>query len=191
MIYGYCRVSTKGQERYGTSLEEQRRQILNVYPGAQISLEAYSGAKSRPIFEELVGKLCAGDTLVVCKLDRFARSAQQGLDYISQLQGKGVKIHILNMGLIENTPMGKMMVTMLLAFAEFERDTIIERFNAGMDAAKAADPEWRNGRKRRDIPQELIDRINRGEITMYAAAKESGIPRTTIQNYFTRLKQSV
>ena len=116
---------------------------------------------------------------------RFLRYVQRSA------QEKGVKIHILNMGLIENTPMGKMMVTMLLAFAEFERDTIIERFNAGMDAARAADPEWRNGRKRREIPQELIDRINRGEITRYAAAKESGIPRTTIQNYFTRLKQTV
>ena len=65
----------------------------------------------------------------------------------------------------------------------------LDSINAEMDAARAADPEWRNGRKCRDIPQELIDRINRGEISIYAAAKESGIPRTTIQGYFNRLKQ--
>ena len=48
MIYGYCRVSSKGQQRYGTSLEEQKRQILSSYPGARIVQEAYSGAKERP-----------------------------------------------------------------------------------------------------------------------------------------------
>lgn len=75
MIYGYARVSTKGQQRYGTSLEGQRRQILCVYPGAKIVQEAYSGAKERPQFDELVERLQRGDMLVVCKLDRFAAAA--------------------------------------------------------------------------------------------------------------------
>ena len=96
MIYGYCRVSSKGQQRYGTSLEEQKRQILSSYPGARIVQEAYSGAKERPLFDELVGKLQRGDTLVVCKLDRFARSVQHGLNYITTLLDRGVKVHIMN-----------------------------------------------------------------------------------------------
>ena len=105
MICGYCRVSTKGQERDGNSLADQQAQILARYEGVEIVCEAYSGAKERPIFEELIEKCGEGDTLVVCKLDRFARSVQHGLNYIQRLMDKGVKIHILNMGLIEDTSM--------------------------------------------------------------------------------------
>lgn len=60
-----------------------------------------------------------GDTLVVTKLDRFCRTTKEGLEYIDKLISKGIKIHIFNMGLIEDTPMGKLIVTNLLAFAEF------------------------------------------------------------------------
>lgn len=64
--------------------------------------------------------------MVVTKLDRFCRSAKEGLGYIDFLMNKGVKIYILNMGLIENTPMGRLILTNLLAFAEFERSMIVE-----------------------------------------------------------------
>lgn len=76
---------------------------------------------------------------------RFCRSAKEGLTYIDELLNKGVIIHILNMGLIEDTPMGRLIVTNLLAFAEFERSMIIERTQGGKAIAKQ-DPNFREGR---------------------------------------------
>ena len=124
--YGYIRVSTKGQVP-GTSLAEQEQQIRERYPTATIVREAASGAHERQVFDNLCKSLQAGDTLVVCKMDRFCRSAKEGLQYVDLLRDKGVAVHILNMGLLDNSPMGRLVATMLLAFAEFERAQIIER----------------------------------------------------------------
>ena len=129
-IVGYCRVSTKGQLE-GNSIEEQSKSILERYPYAEIIEESYSAAKDRDVFNRIIESLNNGDTLVVTKLDRFCRTTKEGLQYIDLLMDKGVKIHILNMGLIEDTPMGRLIVTNLLAFAEFERAMIIERTQGG------------------------------------------------------------
>ena len=67
-----------------------------------------------------------GDTLVVTKLDRFARTTAEGINTIKSLFEKGVKVHVLNMGLVEDTPTGRLILTVMLAFAEFERDMIVE-----------------------------------------------------------------
>lgn len=93
--YGYIRVSTKGQVP-GTSLAEQEQQIKERYPTATIVKEAASGARERQAFDNLCKTLQAGDTLVVCKMDRFCRSAKEGLQYVDLLRDKGVAVHILN-----------------------------------------------------------------------------------------------
>jgi len=134
-IIGYCRVSTKGQLD-GNSIEEQSNKILDVYPTAELIEESYSGAKERTIFNKIVNGLVSGDALVVTKLDRFCRTTKEGLQYIDLLMNKGVRIHILNMGLIEDTPMGRLIATNLLAFAEFERAMIIERTQGGKAIAR-------------------------------------------------------
>lgn len=147
MIYGYCRVSTKGQAENGTSLEDQRRQILSKYPSAEIVSEAYSGYKEdRPTFDALVDKMIKGDTLVATKLDRFCRNAEKGLKAVRELLAKGCSIHILNFGLVEDTPNGKLMLTILEAFAEFERNMIVERTQSGKAWAREHDPSFKEGR---------------------------------------------
>ena len=93
MIYGYCRVSTKGQLE-GNSIEDQTNAIKEKYENAQIIIENYSAAKERPIFTELLEKLVPGDLLVVTKLDRFCRTTKEGLSYIDMLMNKGVHIQI-------------------------------------------------------------------------------------------------
>lgn len=108
--YGYIRVSTKGQVP-GTSLAEQEQQIRERYPTATIVREAASGAHERQVFDNLCKSLQAGDTLVVCKMDRFCRSAKEGLQYVDLLRDKGVAVHILNMGLLDNSPMGRLVAT--------------------------------------------------------------------------------
>lgn len=137
MIYGYARVSTVKQMKNGNSLEEQEKALREA--GAEkIITEAYTGTKvERPSFTALLEELKPGDKLIVTKLDRFARTAVEGGAMVRDLQARGIVVHILNMGIADNTPMGKLMVTMLLAFAEFERDMIVERTQGGKVTARA------------------------------------------------------
>ena len=147
----------------------------------EIVLEAYTGTKmDRPKFTKLIEKLEAGDTLVVCKLDRFARTATDGVELIKELLGRGVSVHVLNMGLVEDTPTGRLTLTIMMAFAEYERDMIIERLNDGKAEAKAKNPEYKEGRKYLDVPkfEAYLGWVNKGEITVVEACRELGISRT-------------
>lgn len=119
ITYAYARVSTRTQAKDGNSLEWQRSALLSAYPTALFYQEAYTGMTTdRPELSKILEKIKRGDTLVVTKLDRFSRSAQEGIALIRKLQSQGVIIHILNMGRVDDTPMGKLTITMLLAFAE-------------------------------------------------------------------------
>ena len=179
MFIGYCRVSTKGQLD-GNSIEEQTLSIRERYPTAEIVVESYSGAKERPIFNALLDRLALGDTLIVTKLDRFCRTTKEGLQYIDLLLNKGVKIHILNMGLIESSPMGRLIVTNLLAFAEFERAMIIERTQAGKAFAKQRD-NFREGRKPIYTPEQIEHALKLLEDNSYSqVVKMTGISKSTI-----------
>lgn len=136
MIYGYARVSTKGQAKDGNSLEAQEK-ALRAAGATEIYKDAFTGTKrDRPELTRLISLLAKGDKLIVTKLDRVARSAAQGMELIDELLNKGVSIHILNMGELNNTPSGKLIRNIFLAFAEFERDMIVERTQEGKAIAK-------------------------------------------------------
>lgn len=145
-VYGYARVSTKSQLD-NNSLEQQEQEILAKYENANVVKEQFSGATTnRPKLNWLLNnKLKEGDTLVVCKLDRLARNTVEGIEIVQSLFDKGVSVHVLNVGLLENTTMGKFFLTTLLAVAEMERNTIIERTQAGKEIAKK-NPNFREGR---------------------------------------------
>ena len=175
---GYGRVSSKGQEQ-GNSLDDQERQLKEAGCD-EIILETYTGTKmDRPKFTKLLETLQRGDTLVVCKLDRFARTAREGLEVVEDLMERGIKVHILNMGLIEDTPMGRVILTVMLAFAQFERDSIVERTSAGKALAKEK-KDYREGRPRTEIPinfKEYLAKQEAGEISISQACKEMGVAR--------------
>ncbi|WP_455765121.1 recombinase family protein [Gemmiger formicilis] len=179
-VYGYVRVSTKGQAP-GTSLDEQTAEILEKYPTAVIVREVASGASERPEFVKICEQLESGDTLAVCKLDRFCRTAKEGLGYVDYLRGKSVAVHILNMGVIDNSPMGRLMVTMLLAFAEFERALIIERTQTGKATARSR-TGFRDGRPPKFTPEQIDHAIGLLETHSYKqVTKMTGISRSTLQ----------
>ena len=157
-IIGYVRVSTKGQLD-GYSIDQQIGEILSVYKEVVIYEEGLSGAKERPVFNEVLSILEKDDILVVTKLDRFCRTTKEGLQYIDMLLEKRVKIHILNMGLIENTPVGKLIVTNLLAFAEFERAMIIERTQSGKAIAKTKEG-FKEGRPKKFTKKQLDNALS-------------------------------
>lgn len=160
MKYGYARVSTKGQASKGNSLEDQRQQLMAAGADDVIE-EQYTGTTmKRPAFDALVKDLKAGDTLMVTKLDRFARSAATGSQLIESLLHRGIRVNILNMGEVSDTPQGKLMLQILLAFAEFERDMIVERTQAGKAIARTK-AGFREGRppisaKRKEHAAHLI-----------------------------------
>ena len=113
MIYGYARVSTIAQCKNGNSLEEQN-EALTAYGCNEIITETYTGKTTeRPQFNELLKRLHSGDTLVVTKLDRFARTVIEGVLTVRTLFERGVKVHILNIGLIENTLTGNLILTQI------------------------------------------------------------------------------
>ena len=182
-IIGYCRVSTKGQLE-GNSIEEQRKSIIERYSNAKIVEESYSGAKERKIFNEVLSSLEEGDTLVVTKLDRFCRSTKEGLEYIDKLMNKGVKIHILNMGLIEDTPTGRLIVTNLLAFAEFERAMIIERTQSGKAISKQK-KGFKEGRPKKHTIKQIDNAlsmltVNGGKYSYTEVAEVANISKSTL-----------
>ena len=119
MIYGYARVSTATQGRDGNSLEDQVA-ALEKYGCQKIVKEAFTGkTMDRPKFLRLLEELQEGDTLVVCKLDRFARTAIEGVQVVRELFERGIRVHILNMGLVENTLTGKCFSIQLTGFLGF------------------------------------------------------------------------
>ena len=152
MIYGYARVSSKKQ-LHGNSLEEQRA-ALTANGATSITAEQYTGkTTSRPKLQALIASLRAEDTLMVTKLDRLARNVTEGIELIRELFARNIKVHVLNIGLLENTSMGNFFITTLLAVAELERNMIIERTQAGKDVARTK-AGFREGRPR--IPEKKM-----------------------------------
>lgn len=149
MIYGYARVSTQAQD-----LESQLQALTNE--GAQVIYEEkFTGTKTdRPKLNELMQLLEDGDKLIVTKLDRLARNTKEGIEIIEQLFERNVKVHVLNVGLLENTTMGRFFLQTLLAVAEMERNIIIERTQEGKAIAKQ-NPSYKEGRPKKYTTAQL------------------------------------
>lgn len=136
-VYGYTRVSTAKQADDGLSLEVQRRQIegyahMHGFELAEIVVEeGVSGSKpitQRPAGGALFAKLRDGDIVVAAKLDRCFRSAVDALNVVEDLKNRGIKLHLLDLGGdISGNGLSKLFLTIAAAFAEAERDRIIER----------------------------------------------------------------
>ncbi|MBZ1523869.1 recombinase family protein [Leuconostoc mesenteroides] len=143
-VFGYARVSTAGQ-----SLSEQKETLKKS--GAKIIFsEKYSGTTTaRPQFSKLVKTIQPNDILIVTKLDRLARNTREALNLIDDLLREKIIIKVLNLGTIDNTTMGRMIIRTLLSIAEMERDMIIERTQAGKIFAKQHNPNYKEGRTRR------------------------------------------
>ena len=180
MRYGYARVSTRRQAK-GNSLAEQRKQLMDS-GCEEVIEEQYTGTTTeRPHLDTLLTRLKDGDTLMVTKLDRLARSAMEGANLIKALTDRNIRVNILNMGEVDERPQGRLMLHILLAFAEFERDMIVERTQAGRAIArtKAGFKEGRPpiDKARKDTAINLI--LNEGKSYKEAAAAV-GISKSTI-----------
>ena len=180
MIYGYARVSTKGQAKDGNSLEVQEK-ALRESGANEIYVDAFTGTKTdRPEFDKLIDKIQKGDTLIVTKLDRFARSMTQGSELVSNLIEKGIKVYILNIGVMDNTSSSKLIRNVFFAFAEFERDMIVERTMEGKAIAKQ-NPDFREGRPKKYSRKQIEHALELLESNSYKQVEDmTGISKSTL-----------
>ncbi len=154
MIYGYARVSTKGQAKEGNSLEAQAA-ALKAAGAEKVYSDVMTGARAdRPGLTALLAAVEPGDTLMVTKLDRIARSGQAGAALFEDLLSRGVAVHILNLGKMDDSPTGKLIRNVMLCFAEFERDLIAERTAEGKALARQK-PGYREGRPKKYRPAQI------------------------------------
>ena len=180
MIYGYARVSTKGQAKDGNSLEAQEK-ALRESGANEIYVDAFTGTKTdRPEFDKMMNKIQKGDTLIVTKLDRFARSMSQGSELVSDLIERGIKVYILNIGVMDNTPSSKLIRNVFFAFAEFERDMIVERTMEGKAIAKQ-NPDFREGRPKKYSRKQIEHALELLDSNSYKQVEDlTGISKSTL-----------
>lgn len=187
MIYGYARVSTKGQAKDGNSLETQEEQ-LKANGAIEIFADSFTGTKTdRPEFNKLLNKLKSGDTLIVTKLDRFARSMTQGSELVNELIEKGIKVNILNIGVMDNTPSSKLIRNIFFSFAEFERDMIVERTQEGKAVARTQEG-FKEGRPIKHTTQQIkhalsLLTVNGGSNSYSQVEAVTGINKRTLMRY--------
>ncbi len=181
--FAYCRVSTSDQ-----TVENQVQEIaaagFKVEP-KRVVTETVSGsvvAMERKGFARLVDRLEAGDVLIVTKLDRLGRNAMDVRATVERLAAGGIRVHCLALGGVDLTsPAGKMTMSVIGAVAEFERDLLIERTQAGLKRAKAEGKVL--GRPSSLGPEQLADvRASRAEgVSLGVLAKKYGVSRAAIQ----------
>lgn len=182
-VFAYCRVSTAEQSHENQILEiqaagfslEPRRVIAETISGSTPAME-------RKGFRKLVDRLDWEDILIVTKLDRLGRNAMDVRATVEQLAGMQVRVHCLALGGVDLTSAaGKMTMAVIAAVAEFERDLLVERTQAGLSRAKAQGKKL--GRPSRLAPdeQEIVRRRREQGESLGMLAKEFGVSRSAIQ----------
>ncbi len=130
MIFSYARVSTQEQETHLQIHALHRAGVTLIYQEKRSG-----GDRKRPVLAEVLSLLQPVDTLVVFKLDRIARSLSHLLDILDEMESKGARFQSLTEVIDTKSPAGRMMMQVIGAFAEFERELIRERTRVGMKAA--------------------------------------------------------
>jgi DNA invertase Pin-like site-specific DNA recombinase len=184
MKYGYARVSSVNQD-----LEGQVR-ALKKEGCEEIYCDKFTGSKTkRPEFMKLLQVLKEGDTLIVTKMDRLARTAADGIHTIKELFERDIKVHVLNIGLIEDTPTGRLILHIMLSFSEFERDMIVERTQEGKMIAKQK-PDFREGRPKKYGRRQIEHALQLLEAHSYKQVESmTGISKSTLIRAKRKQKQ--
>lgn len=183
-IFGYGRVSTSQQDTENQRLElEQAGWTFDFWFTDVVSGKV--SAVQRKAFSEMLSKIRDGETLVVAKLDRLGRDAIDVLQTVRKLADRNIKVIVHQLGTTDLTSAaGKLLLSMLAAVAEMERDLLIERTQAGLLRAKAEGKKL--GRPPIIAPEDrraIIEKKNNGN-SVSALAREYGVSRATITAIF-------
>lgn len=180
---GYARVSTEGQE-----LTAQLEQ-LNGAGVDKIFKEKASGVKQdRPQLAAMLDHLREGDTVIVCKLDRIARSTKHLLEIVESLEARKVSFKVLNINLDTSTPTGKLMLSMLASIAQFEREMMLERQREGIRLAKDAGRYQGRKATARALSDKALELLAQGK-TKHAVADELKIGVASVYRIAKAAKQ--
>lgn len=181
MIFGYARVSTKTQARDGNSLDAQQA-ALTAAGAEKIYTDTFTGTKmDRPEWDRLRAQLRRGDVLIVTRLDRLARSVSQASGMITDMIDEGITINVLNLGILSNDSVNTLLRNVLLSFAQFERDMIVQRTQEGKAVARATDPDFREGRPPKFDTEQLDHAMELLENHSYTqVVKLTGISKSTL-----------
>ena len=179
-VYGYARVSTVGQAKDGNSLEAQKA-ALTAAGATEIFVDTFTGTKmERPEFDRLNALLKGGDTLIVTKLDRFARTVGQASELITELIDRRITVNVLNLGILDNSSTSVLMRNILLAFSQFERDMIVERTQEGRAIARTKEG-YREGRPQKYTGEQLRHAMDLLKDHSYTqVANMTGISKSTL-----------
>jgi len=178
-IIGYARVSTADQNM-ALQLDALRAAgVDRVFRDQGIS----GSTSSRPGLDLCLDHLREGDVLTVWKLDRLGRSTRHVLAVIDELTSRGIGFRSITEGLHTDGPMGKAMLTIMAAFAQLERDTIIERTRAGLAAAAANGRKGGRPRKVDDAAALKARNLREKGINATDIAKMLGVSRATVYRY--------
>jgi DNA invertase Pin-like site-specific DNA recombinase len=179
-VFGYGRVSTAEQTADNQRLEiEAAGYTVEYWYADTVSGKAHAGQRKQ--FSTLQGKLRAKDTLVVSKLDRLGRDAPDVLATIKTLAALGVEVVVLQLGKLDLTsPAGKLMLAMLAAVAEMERDLIVERTQAGLARAKAEGKTLGRPSKTSKEQRTAIRTAYEAKQSVSALARQYQISRATV-----------
>lgn len=180
-IFAYGRVSTKGQTTENQRLEIERAGYLVDYWFADEGMSGKVMAMQRPQFAALLAQMRKGETLIVTKLDRLGRDAHDVGATIKALAAREIEVIVLQLGKLDlASAAGKMMLAMLAAVAEMERDLLIERTQAGL--ARAKEEGKALGRKPKTTPAQraaMIASYGKGE-SVSALARAYAISRASV-----------
>lgn len=188
-VFAYLRVSTADQ-----TTDNQLREIegagFSVAPQRAIA-ETISGsvaASERPAFSKLLDRLEVGDVLLVTKLDRLGRNAMDVRATVERLDRAGVRVHCLALGGVDLTSAaGKMTMGVISAVAEFERDLLIERTQAGLSRAKANGQSLGRPTLLSRVQQEELVALRNKGVSLGTLAKQFGVSRSAVQRVEKRL----
>lgn len=189
-FFAYCRVSTTDQ-----TTDNQLREIeaagFKIAPRYVVT-ETVSGsvpAMERPGFRRLVSKFDWDDVLIVTKLDRLGRNAMDVRATIERLEAEKVRVHCLALGGVDLTSAaGKMTMAVISAVAEFERDLLVERTQAGLQRAKAEGKILGRPSSLSDDQQAEVREKRAKGISLGVLADEYGVSRSAIQRAEKREK---
>ena len=181
-LIGYARVSIEEQ-----SLEMQIQALMKAgVPKAHISVEKVSAARVvRPALEEILSGLRDGDTLVVWKMDRIARSLVDLLTKMDQIKASGASFRSLTEQIDTSTPGGRLIFHVLGALAEFERDLIRERTRTGVKAAQARGVRFGQEPKLSVRDREKAQKLRDKGMSIRVIADQFDVSHNTIGNWTT------
>lgn len=178
MLIGYSRTSTVDQ-KYGLTAQIEALESEGV---EKIFSEQVSSVAIRPELESAIDFCREGDVLVVTKLDRLARSIHDLWKIVNRLEEKKVELRILDLNMDTSTPTGRLMLSMMGALAQFEREMLLERQREGILRAKA-EGKFKGRKPTARERQPEIQRMHSEGMKPDAIASELGISRMSVYRY--------